>query len=129
MFFFCFLHIAYGRFATRTMAYIHDPVSPPPGRDQLMRLPHPLPIRPLENNHNWTKPGPRLRALVWDHPRSIPVPALPAPCSPTSTSSSYIIALRPHTRLVLHARSSILVSRPTVISMFLQIAPPNLDVS
>jgi hypothetical protein len=32
--------------------------------DQLMRLPHPLIIRPLENNHNWTKPGPRLRALV-----------------------------------------------------------------
>jgi hypothetical protein len=36
----------YGRFAA--MAYIHDPVSPPPGRDQLMRLPHPLPIRLLE---------------------------------------------------------------------------------
>jgi hypothetical protein len=43
-FFLLLLHIAYGRFAA--MAYIHHPISPPPGRDQLMRLAHPLPIRP-----------------------------------------------------------------------------------
>jgi hypothetical protein len=107
--------------------YIHDPVSPPPGRDQLMRLPHPLPIRPLEKTKAKTKtiinPGLDSAPSSWDHPRSTPVPALPAPRSPTSTPTSYILALRPHARLVLHAHSIILVVRPTVISTFLQIAP------
>jgi hypothetical protein len=88
-------------------AYIHDPVSPPPGRDQLMRLPHTLPIRPLEKTKAETKtktktigPNPGLDSAPssWDHPHSTPVPALPTPRSPTSTSSSYILALRPRSQ-------------------------------
>jgi hypothetical protein len=88
-------------------------------------------IRPLDQTKTKTKtigPNPGLDSAPssWDHPRSTPVPALPAYRSPTSTSTNYILALRPHARLVLHAHSSILVSRPTVISIFLQIrvAPP-----
>jgi hypothetical protein len=87
---------------------------------QLMRLPHPLPIRPLSNRKTKTKqlnqlnqlnqPGPRLRAL----------PVLPRP-HPASISASYILALRPHACLELHANSPIPVFRLTVILIFLQV--------
>jgi hypothetical protein len=112
-----FHHAAFDRFAA--MAYIHNPISPPPGHNQLMRLPHPLPIRPLSNRKTKTKqlnqlnqPGPRLRAL----------PVLPRP-HPASISASYILALRPHAYLELHANSPIPVFRLTVILIFLQVTP------
>jgi hypothetical protein len=104
LFFFCFLHIAYGRFAT--MADIHDPVSPPPGRDQLMRLPYPLPIRPLDSRRQRQKqkqldqtrastPRPRLGTI---HAPSPSPPCQRPARSPTSTLSNlHIHYLHPRT--------------------------------